>query len=479
MSFTERTKNKISDVINSNPEEETILKFLNDSANLCTPGFLLRRQLYQQFFADFKTETWDSEIIHKIALNLSRKDFERCISLKIEPNHWEGYLLDTQRCNRETAIKLVFALNMDESTAEKFFLANGYAPLSLRNPFDFACKICLERGFTFENALSLYNKFIAQCLESHAESEISDNDFTRRIKVETNIVFKKGKIDFDKVAPTILKTMRKHDADFSYSGAGFSVKNVTRLKVMLKFLTILHPTFEYYFRSIYYPAREISVISEDGTPKVPKHLVDAMLQSHKVTLPEYWELPEYGGPELNERGHLNQLYQNIPFNKGVVIPLKRLSETLRAILRATENPANAQSVDRDTVLMLSYFLMTGWLASSDATKKKFRNILEADIATAEEKSAEKNLLLVLKDVLESLEAINENPKPREEIYMQLFNLILTTFDLKEFYPPFVLDRFLLLCLVTGRPNLMSEVILQSYPLSKEILNELIKTTERR
>lgn len=136
--------------------------------------------------------------------------------------------------------------------------------------------------------------------------------------------------------------------------------------------------------------------------------------------------------------------------------------------------------EEETILkFLKYFLMTGWLASSDATKKKFRNILEADIATAEEKSAEKNLLLVLKDVLESLEAINENPKPREEIYMQLFNLILTSFDLKEFYPPFVLDRFLLLCLVTGRPNLMSEVILQSYPLSKEILNELIKPTERR
>ena len=51
-------------------------------------------------------------------------------------------------------------------------------------------KICLEHGFTFENALSLYNDFIAKSPKPHEESKISDNDFTRQIKVETNRVFK-------------------------------------------------------------------------------------------------------------------------------------------------------------------------------------------------------------------------------------------------------------------------------------------------
>lgn len=467
MSLTERTKNKISDVIERNPKDKEILEFLNDSENLCTPGLLLLRQL-KNLGVDGQADS-----IHELALNLIRKNFPRCISLNIEPQHWEKYLNDEQRCTRETAIKLAFALNMDVPTAEKFFLANGYAPLSPRSPFDFACKICLEHEFTFENALTLYRDFIAECPEQKNDGEISDNDFTRRIKAETNRLFKNGKIPFDKKSAAILKVMRRHAADFNYSGDGFSVQNVARLRVMLKFLTILHPTFEYYFRGIFYPKKEIAVTSDDGTPKVAQHLVDAMLQSHEVVLPEYWELTEYGGPDLPERGHINQLYQRIPFNRGVVIPLKRLSETLRAILRATKNPANARNVDRDTVLMLSYFLMTGWRDSSAETKKFFRDTLAADIAATKKESVEKIFLLTLQNVLESLDSMGNNPEPREKIYMQLLDLILAAFELKEFYAPFVLDRFLLLCLVTEDPEFMSRVILKSYPLSNEILNELI------
>ena len=175
MSLTKRTEKKISDIVESTGQPEEVLNFLNAAEHLCTPGLLLRRQLQEHF-----PHLVDAEA-------LSREKFKRC-SVKISPEHWKKYLNDEQRCTRDIAIKLAFALKMNESAAEKFLLAHGYAPLSLRNPFDFACAICLKHGFTFEEAESLYKDFCVQCPAPSTESngKISDNDFTRQIKVETN-----------------------------------------------------------------------------------------------------------------------------------------------------------------------------------------------------------------------------------------------------------------------------------------------------
>ena len=463
MSLTKRTEKKISDIVESTGQPEEVLNFLNAAEHLCTPGLLLRRQLQEHF-----PHLVDAEA-------LSREKFKRC-SVKISPEHWKKYLNDEQRCTRDIAIKLAFALKMNESAAEKFLLAHGYAPLSLRNPFDFACAICLKHGFTFEEAESLYKDFCVQCPAPSTESigKISDNDFTRQIKVETNKVLQGDKISFEKKAPQLLDTMKKHAGDFCYSGPGFSVSNMARLKVMLKFLKILYPTFEYCFRGMFYPEKEIAVKEDDGTPKVPQHLVDAMLQSQKIyresDLPEYCDLTDLNGPDLSEpRGQINRLYQNIPFTRGVLIPLRRLSKTLRAVLRSVDAPDNARSVDRDTALVLSYFMISGWLAAAQKTKENFWNTLQEDKSTAKEDSPEEILLLTLNELLESLDSIDDNPEPREKIYKQMLDLILQGFELKEFYAPFVLDRFILLCLVSEKQNLMLQVILASYPTAKKIL----------
>ena len=79
------------------------------------------------------------------------------------------------------------------------------------------------------------------------------------------------------------------------------------------------------------------------------------------------------------------------------------------------------------------------------------------------------MLLTLNELLESLDSIDDNPEPREKIYKQMLDLILQGFELKEFYAPFVLDRFILLCLVSEKQNLMLQVILASYPTAKKIL----------
>ena len=57
--------------------------------------------------------------------------------------------------------KIIFAFKMDEVTAAKFLLANGHELLSLRNPLDYACRVCLKYyNFTYSNAETLFNKLL-------------------------------------------------------------------------------------------------------------------------------------------------------------------------------------------------------------------------------------------------------------------------------------------------------------------------------
>lgn len=472
MSITNRTSATTDGWNNFNNFEE-ILNSLNRQEALCTPGFLLRRQLQTEFpslvqaaaeksgksYDDLTTSDnvpWPLEMLRELSLILKYTNFEKCSSLDIEARHWKKYLSDEERCKRDTAIKMLFALKMNEETANKFLLSNGSPLLSLRNPFDYACKVCLDGGLTYENAVTLFIEF------ENKHKKTSDTDFTRAIQNETNRIFKKAIISFEEIKPKILKTMDKHADDFCFESPGYSVQNLKRLQVLLKYLTLLYPTDDK---------------NPDGTPKVLSHLTDAMLIYHGITLADYWDLPEYGGPEnLQPRGHLTQLYNNIPFMKKVLIPLKSMSKTLRAIQRAMKKPANAQSVDRDTVILLVYFLMTGWHFAEEKVKNQFQNKLNNDITESKDDNTRKSLLNALKDVIEGLNSIDKNKEPHPKVYAQLINLLLTSFEFNNFYAPFVLDRFVLICLLATEgeqePNFMSHVIERSYPFSKDILNNL-------
>ena len=148
--------------------QEEIFAFLNERKNLCTPGFLLRRQLQTKFpaliekaskvsnvkeWADLTTTgnvPWHEKLIESLAKNLTEVAFEKYGNelMDIEKKQWQNYLSDQAHCNRNTAIKLIFALEMDDATSAKFLLSNGNNLLSLRNPFDYSCKACLNCGLT-------------------------------------------------------------------------------------------------------------------------------------------------------------------------------------------------------------------------------------------------------------------------------------------------------------------------------------------
>lgn len=470
--------------------QEQIFEFLNRRENLCTPGFLLRRQLCLKFlklvvvaaeksgvksYSDLTkcgNIEWAPKMIEELAKILTTTKFARFGkgSLNIEKKQWQNYLLDKAHCQRKTAIKLLFALEMDDATAAKFLLSNGDELLSLRNPFDYACKTCLSFGLTYEDAEEIFKSFSVLRYEGETtDIKISTDNFTQEIKSETATLFQNGIISADELKTQLKAAMLKYKDDFSE--LGYSQQNIKRLQVFLKYLMILYPTVERFIGADLFNNVAIEKNS-DGTPKILRHLITSMYDAQEIDLPEYAELAAYGGPDLPQRGILKRLYDNIPFNKNVLIPLKSLSQTLRSILRAVAYPENAQAVNRETVLLLTYFFITGWRVAESDIKEKFQMALENDMGFAEEDSAEDSLLLALEDVCFAIDSLTENDEEPLKVYVAALNRMLTPFEFSDFYAPFVLDRFILICLLSNEQHIMSLIIFESYRLSKNLISKM-------
>lgn len=536
MSFTERTTSEMNswtevledanDWLETSTQEE-IFAFLNKKENLCTPGFLLRRQIQTRFpellteakeisgvddYADLTDSgnvPWAKEFVETLAKILAKENFSGCgdAPLNIDNRQWFRYLNDETFCNRNTAIKLIFALEMDDATAAKFLLSNGNDLLSMRNPFDFACKILLDNrvfdennsavisGFTYADAVKLFDSFEKKRDKSAAETpafEISDKTFTELVKDETDSVIKDNIMAAEKKKQLLLEIMLKHQKDFTVMvdkknqgdkkkeerdkkyASGYSLQNMKRLRYFLKYLTLLYPKFLKNTESAYSSPVKTD---EDGVPQVYNQLTKAMFDKQYMELPAYSDLKKFSGPELSARGEAKRFYDNIPFNKNIIIPLKSLSKTLRSILRAAESPANAQDINRDTVLLLTYFFITGWLASSKLQKQDFY-LARAEV---EKNSVEEIVAENLNDVAGHVDAIKDGEEKPLNGFISSINIMLNCFGFTEFYAPFVLDRFILMCLIARNSSaekdprfvqyLMELVISESYRLSKEEMED--------
>lgn len=459
---------------------EKIFEFLNERETLCTPGYLLRRQIQMKFsellneaaenakvkdFADltkFGNVAWDSNLVEELAELLQKKDFAGCGKdfLKVSKTNWQDYLNDDVHCNRATAIKLIFALEMDDATATKFLLSNDNELLSLRNPFDYACKACLECHLSYADAVEIFNSFDAKYGNSKTNATITiapSDEFTQSIKSETITKTDIDKITPDEVKKILLRIMKsykdsftpkvekKNQSDKKEQGvepeteyaAGYSHQNIKRLRIFLKYLTLIYkPTINVVKDGA--TINKAIKIDDEGVPKTQEHLVSFIIGNQQVDLPTYKEL------NLPARGELKRSYDNIPFNKNILIPLNSLSKSIRSILRAIKFPQNAQAADRTTVFLLIYFFITEWYLAKPEMKDKIYATLNNDIINVTPETTEENFLYNLEDFIYSLEESEGNIQR----LIDIINIMLRVFEFNDFCAPFVLDRFILICLLS-------------------------------
>lgn len=376
---------------------ERIFNFLNARENICTADFVLRRHI-QSVFPNLLQKTscnfddlsksgnvfWEDHAVEFLSRVLEKEMFVGVTNFKFDRRQWKNVLSGKAVCNRTSAIKLIFAFKMDEATAAKFLIANRKDVFSTRNPFDYLCRFCLEGGFTYDTAITLLKSFEASRTKSFNERTNNVVEFaTVRLENETRKILDDDTLCAKDKQSRILAYMIQNQEEFvakierkTREGiirtveypSGFSLSNGRKLKVFLKYLTELYPTFLQLKTIDEFDSVLLSKAVEqnaDGSPKNPEHLMQSIRDSHEIYFLDDEALEEIGLPTGNEKSadgktvlKAKRLYNSIPFNGAILLPLENLSKTLRANLRGEKFINNAKEIDRSTVLFLAYFFIS-------------------------------------------------------------------------------------------------------------------------
>lgn len=493
---------------------EKIFDFINARENTCTADFILRRQIQSMFpnllqkvdgeFADLSKSgnvPWEEHAVENLSRVLKKEKFDRVTNFKFDHRQWKNFLTGQAVCNRDSAIKLIFALKMDEATAAKFLIANRKDVFSTRNPFDYLCRFCLEAGFTYDTAVALLKSFEASREKSFNERTNNVIEFaTVRLENETQKILDDNTLCAEDKRSRILAYMLENQEEFvakielkTRDGvvravkypSGFSVSNGRKLKVFLKYVTELYPTFLQLKTLDEFDTVLLSKMVEqnaDGSPKNIEQFMQSIRESHEIYFWEDEELEEIGLPTGNEkyadgktRLKDKQLYDAIPFNGAILLPLRNLSKALRANLRGEKFLNNAKEIDRSTVLFLAYFFISRLVGAQKDLTELAEKLDEAIAAERDENISD--LLFALKEVVNNLESLTSGNSV--EIYIKSLNDLLETFNRSKFYAPFVEDKCVLLSLLRldhvekdDLPQyLLSALINESYELSKEFLEK--------
>lgn len=483
-----------------------VVRSLNDARNLCTAGFLMRRQIqasFSELLRDASEETgesyedltvnnnvpWPEKFLKNLSSRLEKYMLKEQNEV-VKAIEWFQWLSDKKYPRkRELAVKLSFLLNMDDYTTTKFLLACGHEPFSVRNPLDCICLFCKmlrPRGDwtkvksilkKYEQNRPRYDEEDAGKIQSVGnmgmtrmisnqipelagisvpESEREDMEdklIEYMYSVDSEFTRRKNLVKKDK------KTKKVISDNLSVYYSGYSLQRRKDLMELTRYLVKLYPTYDYW---AYHKGdrrsdavgkvsnsgdNQVKVeIAEDGYPDMGS-LAKAFMCAHG------WQFAEPGEIGLPSHGSLKTKHDNIPFNKEIYLVCKAYerSNRLGAIRRFVEKPDNAAIVERKDILLLAYLFISGYSRNEN---EDLRDELYEMAEANEEKHFSENLENILGQLEDAVECWDEYEKI--EGYISCINGFLMMFSFDPLYPPFPLDRFVLYALVAeeiGTPAL--------------------------
>ena len=478
----------------SDSTQQDIIDFMNDQKKICTPGFLLRRQIQNHFKelmataaknADIDLNSckdlpiavnpcndlqkvgnvpWSENFVSALAKVLSDATFvnyDRTQKL-LDQEKWLNYLTDKTSCNRKLAIKLIFALEMDEATSANFLISTDNTLLSARNPFDYICQFCLtcKPRLSYKDAVELLAAFEIQRTTAFDDKKPHDKtgsvtdalvgkmrDIAQNVDISTEDkknLFKAYMLSnsgefVNKVPKKNQKLKDAEEYETEYL-SGFSFRNIENLKKLMEYLSRLYPTEI----KLNQDGGELKIfLSLDANDKINvSELIQAIFYEQDIELRESSEL------QLPARGAERNQYDAIPFN-NMVLRFKTLVSSLRETMRSGTSSKNTKDISRGTIMILAYFFITGYLYSDEGTANAFKAQLQQDKDLPN--SNHKKLTEALFFGVQNLDVCKDSAEPIH-IYIAALNVLLSCFGFNEFYPPFVLDRFLMIALLANPLN---------------------------
>lgn len=452
------TVNKILDEESRSMTGKELRDYLNDTTTLATPGFLLRRYLYQRSpdlieacrgqhsmkeLQEMLFTGWPEDVISHLADKLSHTD-------EIDTLVWKN-CLSSKRCpQRKTILNIALALQMNETALTKILMVSNLPILCIRDPVDVIYWYSMNKKYTVNHAKKLIEYYQKQCKNIHSpETPISGAGYSIVLRENIKHVFESA--------------LDEYHADQEFLGmleeetmkGNFNAQNMTAredLLRMLKYATLLYDCPE---------VCDLPPIERSSSEKISlKSLINVIMCSQ-----DGWNIT---------------VQNDDVFGKTVVNFCNQWYQHIRSVT------AGSSSVERRDVLLLTYFIIIRY-ESLSRKKKALENYFSRPHSIDERETnsygQDHRLYKKLSSLFDSLSTLSAVPVENEAVdgymsrlftaldniylmrqdstnepedyfkeYRKLFDSVLFCFGFHETYMPNPFDRFLLMSIYSDTPQ---------------------------
>lgn len=429
--YVEQQAAKAAAQLDRQQTADELLAFLTDDTKLITPGFILRRHIQAQGGLASKEKCadlgqngnvpWPDGVVYRTAAELSSISYRRH-GLAISTAQWEKYLKDdmTQGLHRDMIFKLAIVTGMGRQAAMDLLLACGQAPYNMRCPLELICWFCQHIPGTYtwqgvQKLLDTYERFAAEG-GGASPSQPPAEGTTQLLRWSVDKLLDTG----DPAAETeqaLMKLMAENCTElegFSRTAQG----NYLRLLAYLNTLYLL------------------------GQRANLHKLIGAMFEEQDWKFEDIHQSP--GGERYVFRGGVEDEAAPREVNHLFDAALGEVALLCkRYYTRANAIQKGARDVDRRDVLLLGYFLITGYMGAEEDTRATLWNM------TKQDNPVDRRMELLRED-LDALRP-EADMKEKQVLCCRVLNELLAEFGFRALYVPAAFDRFILLSLLTDRP----------------------------
>ncbi len=435
---------------------EELRLFLIDDTKLATPGFVLRRHLQSQGWMmsrekcldlnETGNESWPDAAVERVAKELSSISY-RCHGLEISTAHWKQYLEDGIMPGRDIIFQLAIVTDMGRETTIRLLMACGEAPYNMRSPVELICWFCqrVPGTYTWSDIKRLLKRYRKRSAEADKEAggnslqsePVKDATCLLRSNVDKILASSKTAPEAEQV---LIKLMVKNRAELK--GFSQTARN--------KYLRLLD-----YLNALYCPGQpfNLSKLMKTMFGKQEWKLEDIHQGGNKET-PYVFRGVEGDNVRPNTVDH-----QFLPEIGEIAMLCKRYYFRANAIRASTDHGGYKdmkawKAVDRRDVLLLGYFLITGYMAADGKAQAALWALTQWD-------GPMDRRMVLLREDLNALRR-NTDLMEKKELCCRILNELLSEFGFDSLYVLASFDRFILLSLLTDDPARTIRYLLGAY-----------------
>lgn len=505
-----------------------ITDFLSKEDAHMTPGMFLCRYVqtnYKSFVStqdgtayfanlDKSYPNWDSKIIDRIAETL--RD-----NTDITLPRWKALLSRTypkKDVDRFELYHVAFDLQMSKYEAAQYFLLNRAALPCVRNPLDTICSAYLtyysiatgdqKVKIKWTDVVDDLDEFVSkiQVRRSTAAETHEMYKFGPRKRNEstwvhsTNLrsslnddIIKAYTANYEEFrsalrtymsdnAPNFVPIEKSTKRDYNYiTENAYSITAVNTLKQLLRYLTVLYPACFPTIAQSNVPYSKTLVdypLTTDHLPVHIKDLTSAMLDSVD------WEHSDWKAYAEAQSDPENKIHNTSNELQYIDTICKNLYTKIGNTLNVIDNKATGVFIDRDDILMLTYFLIKGYTRyyNENKTRTVFKSPFDGIAYKYADGQHVDDAVEQIAEIVDNMAGTKLDLSDQIQYAMDEYNVVLDAFgsaygvesdySIAPIYLPLKFDRFVILATIVPNAEDIAELMFSTDSLDEaRYLNE--------